>query len=119
MTTGKHLVFMFDAGGNESFVVGLCMEIGAEFGLTIGRVPDGCIRCRLCMRVCKEVIGARALTMVKRGGVNYVVPSEKGVCIGCGTCANICPTHAIRLEDKGNVRTMLVGDQVIATADPV
>ena len=91
------------------------LEIGAEFGLTIGRVPDGCIRCKLCMRVCKEVIGARALTMVKREGVNYVVPSEKGTCIGCGTCANICPTHAIRLVDEGNVRTMLVGDQVIAS----
>ena len=91
------------------------MKIGAEFGLTVGRVPDGCIRCKLCLRVCKEVIGARALTMVKRDGVNYVVPSENGTCIGCGTCANICPTHAIRLEDKDNVRTMRVGDQVIAT----
>ena len=91
------------------------LKIGAEFGLTIGRVPDGCIRCKLCIRVCKEVIGARALTMVKRNGVNYVVPSENGTCIGCGTCANICPTGAIHLVDKDNVRTMLVGDQVIAS----
>ncbi len=91
------------------------LKIGAEFGLTIGRIPDGCIRCRLCMRVCKEIIGASALTMTKRNGIKHVVPSESGNCIGCGTCANICPTQAIRLVDKENVRTMMVGDQIIAT----
>lgn len=91
------------------------LKIGAKFGLTMGRIPDGCIRCRLCMRVCKEIIGARALSMTSRDGVKYVVPSGTGECIGCGTCANICPTHAIRLVDKDNVRTMKVGDQVIAT----
>ncbi len=91
------------------------LKLGAKFGLTMGRVPDGCIRCRLCMRVCKEIIGASALTMTKKNGMKFVIPSEKGECIGCGTCANICPTHAIRLVDKDNVRTMMVGDQVIAT----
>lgn len=90
------------------------MKIGAEFGLTMGSVPDGCIRCRLCVRVCKEVIGAAALKVVKREGRNFVVPSEKGECIGCGTCANICPTDAIKIIDKGHVRTMMVGDQIIA-----
>lgn len=90
------------------------MKIGAEFGLTMGSVPDGCIRCRLCVRVCKEVIGAGALKVVKREGRNFVVPSEKGECIGCGTCANICPTDAIKIIDKGYVRTMMVGDQIIA-----
>jgi NADH dehydrogenase/NADH:ubiquinone oxidoreductase subunit G len=90
------------------------MKIGAEFGLTMGAMPDGCIRCRLCIRVCKEIIGAGALKMVKREGRNFVVPSETGECIGCGTCANICPTDAIKTIDKNNVRTMMVGDQVIA-----
>jgi len=90
------------------------LKLGDEFGLTMGRIPDGCIRCRLCMRVCKEVIGAAALTMVKKNGEKYVVPSKSGNCIGCGTCANICPTDAIRVVDKDNVRTMMVGEQVIA-----
>ena len=34
-------------------------------------------------------------------------------CIGCGTCVNICPTDAIRMEDKDNVRTIFIRDDVI------
>jgi len=75
--------------------------------------PDGCIRCRLCIRICKDIIGAKALKMVKREGMNYVIPSETGDCIGCGTCVNICPTDAIRSEDKGNVRTIIIRDEII------
>lgn len=90
------------------------MKIGSEFGITMGPIPDGCVRCRLCVRVCREVIGAKALTIIKKEGRNFVVPSDKGDCIGCGTCANICPTKAIKSIDKGKVRTMKVGDQVIA-----
>ena len=88
-------------------------KIGREFGLATGIIPDGCIRCRLCIRVCSEIIGAKALKMVKKEGRNYVAPSEKGDCIGCLTCTNICPTDAIRFEDEGNVRTVLVRDEVV------
>jgi len=88
-------------------------QIGEEFGLTTGGKPDGCIRCRLCIRICKDIIGAKALKMVKREGMNYVIPSETGDCIGCGTCVNICPTDAIRSEDKGNVRTIIIRDEII------
>ena len=88
-------------------------QIGEEFGLTTGAKPDGCIRCRLCIRACNNIIGARALRMVKREGINYVIPAEEGSCIGCGTCTSICPTGAIVFEDKGNVRTILIRDEVI------
>lgn len=88
-------------------------KIGLEFGLTTGLKPDGCIRCRLCVRVCADIIGAKALKMTKKEGVQYVVPSEDGTCIGCGTCTNICPTGAIRSEDNGNIRTILIRNEVV------
>jgi len=90
-------------------------QIGEEFGLTTGTKPDGCIRCRLCVRICKDIIGAKALRIVKKNGMNCVVPSEVGTCLGCGTCANICPTGAIRFEDRGNVRTILIRDETIGS----
>jgi predicted molibdopterin-dependent oxidoreductase YjgC len=89
-------------------------KIGREFGLTTGAIPDGCIRCRLCVRVCSEIIGAKALKMVKIEGRNYVTPAETGACIGCLTCTNLCPTGAIHYKDDGNVRTILIRDAIVA-----
>ncbi len=90
-------------------------QIGLEYGLDTRFMPDGCIRCRLCVRACSDIIGAHALKMIKRDGVSHVVPSESGTCIGCGTCANICPTNVIRIQDDGNVRTIMIRDEVIGT----
>lgn len=88
------------------------MALAKSFGIDPGPPPDGCIRCRLCVRVCKEIVGPGALRMEKRDGVNYAVPIE-GLCIGCGTCANICPTKVILVDDRDNIRTIKIRDEVI------
>lgn len=87
-------------------------QLAEAYDIPLGPPPDGCIRCRLCIRVCKEIVGAEALKMEKREGINYVVPIE-GQCIGCGTCANICPTDTIILGDLDNVRTISIRDEII------
>ena len=72
------------------------IELAKTYDIDPGPPPDGCVRCRLCVRVCKEIVGAGALKMEKRDGKNYVVPIE-GLCIGCGTCTYICPTGCIEM----------------------
>jgi Fe-S-cluster-containing hydrogenase component 2 len=88
------------------------IHLAQEFGIRIDPAPDGCIRCLLCERVCKEVVGAGALRLGKRDGQRLIEPVE-GRCIGCGTCANICPTHVIAVTDDENVRTISIRDEVI------
>lgn len=88
------------------------LDLARRFNIDTGPVPDGCIRCRLCIRVCNEVVGAGALKMEKRDTTSFVVPAENQ-CIGCGTCVNLCPTGAIRLTDKDGIRTISIRDEII------
>lgn len=80
-------------------------EMAEQEGISLPPVPDGCILCRLCIRVCKQVVGREALTMVSTGQGQRVV-SIPGRCIGCGTCANLCPTQVITISDTYDIRTI-------------
>jgi NADH dehydrogenase/NADH:ubiquinone oxidoreductase subunit G len=66
-----------------------------------------CILCSLCVRACQEVVGVSAISLVNRGvnrevATPFYQPSE--ACIGCGSCAYICPVNAISFEDIGDTR---------------
>jgi formate hydrogenlyase subunit 6/NADH:ubiquinone oxidoreductase subunit I len=88
------------------------IHLAQEFNLRVDPAPDGCIRCLLCERVCREIVGAGALRLGKRDGKRLIEP-EPGRCIGCGTCVNICPTQVISIRDEDNVRTISIRDEVI------
>ena len=59
-----------------------------------------CIVCARCVRVCDEIRGDNALTLVSRSGVSLVGTShgtslmESG-CEFCGACIDVCPTGAL------------------------
>ena len=86
--------------------------LAKQFNVAVTPPPNGCIRCRLCIRVCNEIVKAKALKMVKTQTGSRVVPNP-GCCIGCGTCANLCPTNIIKIVDQGNVRTVSIKQEII------
>ena len=83
----------------------LCREYGApDFSNFITETDsDKCILCGLCVKAC-ESLGTGAISMVNRGiGKKAATPYDEPalVCVGCGSCAAVCPTGAIPVvEDE-------------------
>ncbi len=81
-----------------------------RYGVTKHRyqvMNDVCILCGLCARVCDQVVGVTALSLVNRGSTKWAAtpffgPSKD--CIGCGTCNYVCPTDCIEMQDIGDKR---------------
>ncbi len=86
-------------------------KLAAEYGVTTtsyikNEVETTCILCGLCVRVC-EAKGCRAISAAGRGiGKAIAIPFKQPPpdCIGCASCAHICPTGTIKYQDTGNVR---------------
>lgn len=86
--------------------------LAEKFNVDVPPPPNGCIRCRLCVRVCNEIVKAAALKMVQTDHGRQVM-ADPGKCLGCGTCANLCPTGAIRIKDEDRVRTVLLKGETV------
>lgn len=61
---------------------------------------DLCIACGRCVRMCADVQGTFALTLVGRGADTVVAPGTGGLwadsdCVACGGCVDTCPTGAL------------------------
>ncbi len=95
---------------DSEVIQGLAKQLGVE--KTTFKVEEDnrkCILCALCARVCEEVVGVSAISLVNRGvdrqlATPFYEPSV--VCIGCGSCAYVCPTGAIEMEDVGDTRVL-------------
>jgi bidirectional [NiFe] hydrogenase diaphorase subunit len=81
----------------------------AESRFRVIEEADDCILCGLCERVCREVVGANALTFINRGDRREVAPPFRDpiACIACGACVYVCPTDCIKMEEQGDERTII------------
>lgn len=84
-------------------------ELAEEYGVEKPRFVLGdqdCILCGLCVRACQEIIGKSAISMVNRGiyrevAAPFYAYELSGDCLGCGDCAYVCPTGAIKMGPDG------------------
>jgi len=79
-------------------------ELAKQMGVKKPRFKmedEDCILCGLCARVCEEIVGVSAISLVNRGTTREVATPFYEIsedCIGCGACSYVCPTGAIKME---------------------
>ncbi len=100
----------------------LIQDLAAEAGLnstrfaSSGKPDELCVLCGLCVRVCRDLVGAAAIGFMGRGpGREVAAPFhvQSDACIGCGACAAVCPTGAVRVEDGAGERRLRLWDTVV------
>lgn len=106
----KMLLDLLLARCSENSVI---KELAAEYGVTKPSFSqeywekNDCIVCGLCVRACEQVVGVSAISLVNRGISKEPAPpflEKSKACIGCGSCFYVCPTGAVKMEDKNGVR---------------
>ncbi|MDO5328896.1 MAG: 2Fe-2S iron-sulfur cluster-binding protein [Coriobacteriia bacterium] len=84
------------------------LEMPEGFDRLVSLDSGKCILCGLCVQAC-DSLGSGAISTVNRGTekeVNTPYGNPSVSCIGCLSCANVCPTGAIEFKETANTRTI-------------
>jgi len=91
----------------------IARKLGARAPEEKGEGHD-CILCGLCVRTCQEIVGVSALTFQDRGRGRDIdeprIEFNPNACIGCGSCAYVCPTGYAQMESVDDRR--IIWDKV-------
>ena len=91
---------LMSTAGHLPVVQRLAQELGVQAPY-VTLEPNDCILCGLCVRACREIVGVGAISLTHRGmerAVSTPFEISSADCIECATCALVCPTGAIRVE---------------------
>ncbi len=87
----------------------LCKGYGATEIERFVKIKDSkCVLCGLCVKACTE-LSVGAISTAMRGIEKEVMPPYREpseVCVGCGSCAAVCPTNMIEITETENSRTI-------------
>lgn len=81
---------------------------GRDYSRLISLDTGKCILCGLCVQAC-DSLGAGAISTVNRGTdkqVNTPYGAASDDCLGCLSCANVCPTGEITFTEDEMTRTI-------------
>ena len=79
-------------------------DLAAKLGVQKVRFKvehEDCVYCGLCVRICAEQMGAKAIGFVNRGGkIKITTPFDRTseVCRHCGACMYVCPACQLRCQ---------------------
>jgi bidirectional [NiFe] hydrogenase diaphorase subunit len=97
-------------------------QMAAQYGVSdpaeyLSVENEYCILCGLCVRACSDVVQAHAISFAGSGKDKKVTSpfgQEAENCIGCGSCAFVCPTGIIKVRTvERATENMPAGEVVI------